>query len=78
MNFNLVVKSVPDDFELILKGLSNKFRFALTLLFLDKGNLSFSEIVSITNRSKSLIASHLKKLELGGILQNFLKKESGS
>ncbi len=67
-------KEIPKDFEILLKGISNKFRYALSMLLKEKGPLSFSNIVRITNKEKSLINNHLKKLELSGVIQNFLEK----
>ena len=65
---------IPEDFELTFKALSNKYRFALSILLINEGTFSFSEIVNILEREKSSISNHLKKLELGGIIQNFLEK----
>ncbi len=67
-------EKIPKDFEALLKGISNKFRYALVLLLMDKGSLSFSDIVRVTNKEKSLITNHLKKLEFCGLIQNFLRK----
>lgn len=68
-------EKLPEDFELMLKALSNKFRFALTLYLIEHGQLSFNKITKITKKEKSLIANHIKKLELGGLIQNFLEKK---
>ena len=68
-------KEIPRDFELTLKALSNKYRFALSLYLIDEGDLSFSEIVLNLKKNKSSISSHLTKLELGGIIQNYLEKK---
>lgn len=67
-------EKIPKDFEALLKGISNKFRYALVLLLMDKGSLSFSNIVRVTNKEKSLITNHIKKLEFCGLIQNFLRK----
>lgn len=65
---------IPGDFELCFKALSNKYRFALSLLLINEGKFSFSEICRILEREKSSVSNHLKKLELGGIVQNYLEK----
>ena len=67
-------KEIPKDFEMLLKGISNRFRYALSMLLEEKGPLSFSKIAQITLKEKSLINNHLKKLEISGIIQKFLEK----
>ena len=57
---------------------SNKVRYALSLLLIDKGPLSFSEITKILKMEKSSISNHLKILETGGILQNYLEKNENT
>ena len=69
---------IPKDLELVLKGLSNNLRFALSLMFIKKGPLSFSEITNLLNKEKSSISNHLNKLETGGAIQNYLKKKKDS
>ena len=71
INFDL---EIPDDFERLLKALNNKFRFAISLLLNDNDYLSFSDIIKISERESSILTNHLKKLEVGGIIQNFLMK----
>lgn len=75
INFEDYLNQIPNEFEFALKGIGNKFRLALSILLIDHGPLSFSNIAKITGREKSLIGNHLKKLELGGIIQNFLQKK---
>ena len=65
---------IPDDLKVALKALSSKFRFALTDLMIDSGALTFTELLTRTNKKKSTLTHHLKKLELGGLVQNFLQK----
>ncbi len=72
--FELYLNKFPEDFELFLKGLGNNFRLSLALLLLENGNLSLKKITDYTKKSNSSVLNHLKKLELGGIVQNFLKK----
>jgi len=67
-------QEIPEDFELLLKALKNKFRYALTQLLEKYDNLSFSDISKLTNKEAGILTSHLKKLELGGLIQNFLMK----
>ena len=77
----IVVKDkleIPKELELALKGLSNNIRFALSLIFIEKGPLSFTEITNLLNKEKSSISNHLKKLESGGVIQNYLKKKKDS
>jgi len=57
-----------------LKAVSNKFRFALSSLLRERGPYTFTKITEITKLNKSVLNDHLKKLELGGMIQNFLKK----
>ena len=81
INFRIekrISETIPEDFELFLKSLNNRFRLALTLMIKDQGPLTFSQIVKMTNKEKSLISNHLKKLELSGLIQNYLKKNSMS
>lgn len=67
---------IPDftAIEEICKGVANRFRLALTYYFKDVGAVSFSEITNISQMEKSTIVSHLKKLEMSGIIQNFLQR----
>ena len=71
-------QDIPKDLELALKSISNSFRFAITLYLIENGPISFCELTEITKKENSLIASHIKKLELGGIVQNFLEKKNSS
>ncbi len=75
---NEYIKIIPEDFEGTLKGLGNKFRFALALLLTENGPLSFTEISRLTQKEKGFIVNHIKKLELGGIIQNFLQRRKGT
>ena len=75
INFKDYLNQIPNEFEFALKGIGNKFRLALSILLVDNGPLSFSNIAKITGKEKSLIGNHIKKLELGGIVQNFLQKK---
>ncbi len=76
--FEDYIKQIPEDFEMLLKGLGNKFRLFLTLLLIERKSLSLTELVKITNLENSVLLNHIKKLQLAGILQNFLKKEKNS
>ncbi|MHA1291912.1 MAG: winged helix-turn-helix transcriptional regulator [Promethearchaeota archaeon] len=69
-------KEIPEEFILTLKAISNKIRYALSLLLIDQKLLSFSKIENILKKEKSSIANHLKILEIGGIIQNFFKKKA--
>jgi len=75
INFKDYLNQIPNVFEFALKSIGNKFRLALSILLIDHGPLSFSNIAKITGKEKSLVGNHIKKLELGGILQNFLQKK---
>jgi DNA-binding MarR family transcriptional regulator len=59
-------------------SISNTFRITLVYYLIDKNELSFSQIVTLSKKTKSSVANHLKKLELAGIIQNFLKKSENS
>ncbi len=74
-NFKDYLNQIPNEFEFALKSIGNKFRLALSILLIDHGPLSFSNIAKITGKEKSLIGNHIKKLEFGGIIQNFLQKK---
>ncbi|MBD3214539.1 MAG: hypothetical protein GF311_18145 [Candidatus Lokiarchaeota archaeon] len=76
--FEKILKSIPDDFEELLKALGNKFRFKLGLLIFFNNPLSFAEIVKQFNKDSSYIYNHIKKLELAGIIQNFIRKSNES
>jgi len=66
--------TIPDTFKFALNAVSNKIRFALLLFLIDNGPTSFTEIVEITRSVKSLVANHVKKLELGALVQNYFEK----
>ncbi|MHA1490932.1 MAG: hypothetical protein ACTSRI_14960 [Promethearchaeota archaeon] len=72
------LKNIPEDFELLIKGLGNKFRISLSLLLLEKGDLSLSGISKYTKRENSVLLNHIKKLELAGVIQNYLQKREGT
>ena len=59
--------------EYLLKSLSNKFRFFILLILNRKESHSFSDIMGY-NKNMTNLANHLKKLELGGLIQNYFKK----
>jgi len=74
--FNIYLNKIPDDFELLLKALGHKTRICLALLMLENKELSFSRIAKIIKQENSLIINHIRKLELAGIVQNYLKKNA--
>ncbi|MHA1321365.1 MAG: ArsR/SmtB family transcription factor [Candidatus Helarchaeota archaeon] len=75
---DVISNDLINELELLFKGLSNKFRIELLLALYKEGALSFSNIVERTKKDKSSITKHLKKLEVGGLIQNFLKKMDDS
>lgn len=70
----ILLDSLPKEYIDILKAISNKLRFSLLLCLTDKEELSFSEIGEFLGKEKGTISSHLKKLEISGVLENFYKK----
>ncbi|MEX2684415.1 MAG: ArsR/SmtB family transcription factor [Candidatus Sigynarchaeota archaeon] len=52
----------------MLKALANPLRFGLVRYMIARGSLSFSRVAAITDLEKSAVASHLGKLEAGGLL----------
>jgi len=71
-------EEIPKDFELTLKAISNKTRYALSLLIINNGPFSFSEITNLLKKEKSSISNHLRILETAGIIQNFLEKKENT
>lgn len=78
VKINEYIISIPDDFESTLKALANKFRFSLACLIMEEGPLSFTDLTQRTIKDKSYIVNHLKKLELNGLVQNFLHRKEGT
>lgn len=76
--FKEYYNTYPDDFKFLLKGIGNKFRFILSFYLLNRENASLSEIARYTNKKNSLVLNHISKLELGGIIQNFIEKREGT
>ncbi len=72
------IDDFPEDFELSLKGISNKSRFSLIAAMSGLEEMSFTEIRKMLNLEKNTVTSHLKKLELGGLVQNYFKKKEDS
>ena len=71
---------IPDDFALLLRCLGNTLRFRISLLLIDNDKLSFNEISNSIKKEvnliiDSVIMEHIRKLEMAGIVQNFLEKE---
>lgn len=75
--FNLQEGSLLHQYE-ALKAVSNKSRFALSSLLRETGPYTFTKITEVSNLNNSVLTDNLKKLELGGIIQNFLKKVENS
>ncbi len=71
-NFSKFLKQIPDDFKYTMKALGNEFRFRLILLLLEEESFSLSKLSEILKKKNSLIIGHLKKLELAGIVQNYI------
>jgi predicted transcriptional regulator len=71
-------EDIPVEFELALKAISNKVRYALTLLLIHKSPISFSEATDILKKENSSVINHLKILETGGIIQNYLEKRENT
>ncbi|MFX1296283.1 MAG: hypothetical protein ACFFD2_15710 [Promethearchaeota archaeon] len=67
-------EKLSNELELLFKGLSNKFRIGLLLYLYNIDAQSFSNIFKIFKKEKSSITTHLKKLEICGLIQNYFKK----
>jgi len=78
INSNRYFEELPEDFELLLEGLGSEIRFRIGILLIERGDLSLSKIAALIKKEKSNVLNHLKKLELGGIIQNYLKKSEAS
>jgi len=74
INSERYLEELPEDFELLLEALGSEIRFMISVILIEEGDLSFSKIAALINKEKSNVLNHLKKLELGGIIQNYLKK----
>ncbi len=72
--FKKYIKTIPEDFELFLKSLGHKLRLNIIIFLKLKGAQSFSSIAEHFESKKSLVSAHIKKLEIAGIIQNFIKK----
>ncbi len=53
----------------ICRVLSYPISYAITKLLLDKGSMSFNEIVNEVGRTKSTVCTHLSKLRLANIVR---------
>jgi len=62
----------------LLKALANPLRFGLAKFIVERGPLSFSRVVAITGLEKSAVASHLRKLEAGGLLAKSFSRDKNS
>jgi len=74
INSDRYFEELPEDFELLLEALGSEIRFMISVILIEEGDLSFSKITALINKEKSNVLNHLKKLELGGIIQNYIKK----
>jgi predicted transcriptional regulator len=72
--FKKYIKAIPEDFELFLKSFGHIFRLNIVIFLKRKGAQSFSSIAEQFNSKTSLVNTHIKKLEIAGIIQNFIKK----
>lgn len=68
------IKDIPGDFELLLRALGHKVRIDLIFQLYKSKNLSLSKLGNKLDLENSLIFNHLKKLELAGVVQNYLLK----
>ena len=68
---------IPEDFEQIIKSLSNKLRYTLCYILINRGPLSFSKLNNEIKIKNSMLVNHIKKLELAGLIQHYLKKRKG-
>ena len=73
---NSYLERIPQDFELLLKGIGNKIRFKIALFIIKKGESSFKTIANKFHKKNSLVSHHIKILEMSGILQNILKHDN--
>ncbi|MHA1799615.1 MAG: ArsR/SmtB family transcription factor [Candidatus Helarchaeota archaeon] len=78
MNSKIIIENFPKDFELTIKALGNVIRLKISLILIEKGDLYLSEISKLICKRRSNILNHLRKLELAGIVQNYLKRVKGS
>lgn len=62
----------------LLKALGNPLRFALVRYMIEKGPVSFSGVATITGLQKSAVASHLRKLEAGGLVEKSFSRDKHS
>ena len=73
-----IKNNIPEDFKFSLSSLANKTRFQISLLLRQKKSLSFTDIAKSIGKENSLTANHIKELELGGIIQNYIDSNSTS
>lgn len=69
---------LPEDLETTLASIANKTRFAIAKYLIDNGDKTFTELCKFTGLKTSVLYFHINKLELGGILQNYLQKKENT
>jgi len=74
-------KDIPEDFVWFLDGLAHEMQVRAALILIDnheKPGLSISELSEKIGIEQNELIQHIKKLELGGAVQNFLQKREGA
>ncbi|MHA1793040.1 MAG: hypothetical protein ACTSVI_10380 [Promethearchaeota archaeon] len=72
--FNAILAEIPENLYILIKSLKNKFRLKLASVLIEKGPLSLTAISKSMGKENGYILGHIKKMELAGVIQNFIKK----
>ena len=64
----------PEEIRDAIKAIDNKNRQAILGVLLLKGELSFAELRDLLGLKNNVMWPHLKALEKGGLIENFMRK----
>ena len=82
MSENEEIIEPPTDFKLFLRGIGNAIRFKIVMWLMKKPKATLDEIRKFIRSQEEYCAwtdwsipYHIKQLELGGVIQNYMDKD---
>lgn len=69
---------IPEMIREGVKALDSKTRWAIVVALSEKEKYSFSELMNLFKVNQSTLNTHLDKLEIGGVIRNYYKRQKYS
>jgi predicted ArsR family transcriptional regulator len=68
---------VDEDFGWMIEAIGHQMRFDILAVLINHDDLSLTRLAELLKTTPQNLQPHVKKLELGGLVQNFFQKREG-